>query len=178
LEYATKHGYADLVQEAGPGALSSCPLRVLVCAQQEGLDELVDHAAKEAISSPLQDAARILSAEMFVIWVGSLRSINEKLIPSISIFNQMKYYDQWLQVLGEVQKVVPSDAGSWEAETYRLRDFCKVYRNLADGPKSLRNLDGTFTSSSHTLAWKKKAEEMVAKVKSFSELSRGASGVS
>ena len=56
----------------------------------------------------------------------------------------------------------------------RLRNVCKVYRNLADGPKSLRHLDTTFTDSHHTLQWKNTASEMVAKVKSFSEVVRDA----
>jgi len=74
----------------------------------------------------------------------------------------------------EVQKVEPSTFGSWEEETYRLREFCKVYRNLADGPRSLRNLDVTFTDSRHTLRWKQKTHDMVAKLKPFSEVLRGA----
>jgi hypothetical protein len=79
FEYAMKHGYKDLIQEAGPSALSSCPLRVLACAQKEGLGELMDRAAKEALATPLQDAFRFLSVEMFVIWVRSFRDINEKI---------------------------------------------------------------------------------------------------
>lgn len=85
FEYAMKHGYVDLIQEVGPVVLSACPLRVLVCAQKEGLGELMDRAAEEALASPLQDVFRILSAEMFVIWVGSIRSIDKKLISSVSI---------------------------------------------------------------------------------------------
>jgi len=44
----------------------------------------MDRAAEEALASPLHDASRFLSAETLVIWVGSLRSIDEKLISSIS----------------------------------------------------------------------------------------------
>ena len=175
LEYATRHGYTDVVREAGSGALSSCPLRVLVCAQKDGLDELMDRAAEEALAYPLQDAVRILSVEMLLIWVGNPKYQQGIDLIHLNFFNQTQYYDQWLQVLREVQKVVPTSAGSFTDEAYRLRDVCMVYRNLADGPKSLRNLDGTFTSSIHTPEWKKKAGDMVAKVKSFSELSRGAS---
>ena len=90
-------------------------------------------------------------------------------------FNQSQYYDQWLQALQEVQKVAPSGIhSSWEHEGPRLRAVCDVYRNLADGPKSLRNLDATFMGSSDTLAWKKRAGEIVAKLKLFSEFSRAA----
>jgi hypothetical protein len=89
-------------------------------------------------------------------------------------FYQLKYYDQWLQVLREVQKVVPSTVGSWEEEGLRLRAVCKVYRNLADGPKSLRNPDDTFMHSGNTLDWKNKTGEMVAKLKPFSEFLMGA----
>ena len=96
---------------------------------------------------------------------------------SLICFNQLQYYDQWLQVLRKVQKEIPSTSGTWETECNRLRVVCKVYRNLADGPKSLRNLDYTFTDSSDTLEWKNKAGEMVAKLKPFSEFMRGA-GVS
>ena len=96
---------------------------------------------------------------------------------SLICFNQLQYYDQWLQVLRKVQKEIPSISGTWETECNRLRIVCKVYRNLADGPKSLRNLDYTFTDSSDTLEWKNKAGEMVAKLKPFSEFMRGA-GVS
>ena len=86
----------------------------------------------------------------------------------------MQYYDQWVKVLREVQKVEPSEHGSWNEEAIRLRNFCKIYRNLADGPKSLRNLDDAFnTEHPDALQWKKKAGEVVAKVKSFSEVSRG-----
>lgn len=64
-----KHGYADLVQEAGPLAVSARPIQVLAFAQKEGLGDLMDRAAEEALASPLQDVARILSAETFIIWV-------------------------------------------------------------------------------------------------------------
>jgi hypothetical protein len=67
--------------------------------------------------------------------------------------------------------------GSYSEETYRLRDVCMVYRNLADGPRTLRNLDDTFSGSSYTVVWKKTARDMVAKLKPFSEVLRGA-GVS
>lgn len=136
----------------------------------------MDRAAEAALASPLQDASRFLSAETLVIWVGSFQSVDEKI--NLIYFNQLQYYDQWLYVLREIQKVVPSDWGGWEHECRRLRDFCQVYRNLADGPKSLRKLDDTFTGSRDILGWKNKAGEMVAKVKSFSELSRCATGVS
>ena len=69
LEYAAKHGYVDLIQQAGPEALSAHPLRLLVCAQKEGLDELMDRAAEATLASSLQNASRSLSAEMFIIWV-------------------------------------------------------------------------------------------------------------
>jgi len=153
LEYAVKHGYVDLIQEAGSAALSACPLRVLVSAQKHGLSELMDRAAEEAVASSLHDAFQTLSVEVFVIW--------------------SQYYDQWLQVMREVQKIEPSTSGSWEEETYRLRAYCKVYRNLADGPRSLRNLDDTFTDSSRTLGWKQNTHSMVAKLKPFSEFLRG-----
>jgi len=153
LEYAVKHGYVDLIQEAGSAALSACPLRVLVSAQKHGLSELMDRAAEEAVASSLHDAFQTLSVEVFVIW--------------------SQYYDQWLQVMREVQKIEPSESGSWEEETYRLREYCKVYRNLADGPRSLRNLDDTFTYSSRTRGWKQNTHSMVAKLKPFSEVLRG-----
>jgi hypothetical protein len=92
--------------------------------------------------------------------------------------NQLRYYGEWLQVLRDVQKVEPSTSGGWEEECRRLREVCNVYRNLADGPNSLRHLDLTFTGSRETLKWKNKAAEMVVKVKSFSEISRGSNGVS
>jgi len=69
---------------------------------------------------------------------------------------------------------MPSSDGGWQDEARRLRAVCKVYRNLADGPKSLRHLDTTFPNSSETFEWKKKADEMVAKLKPFSELLRDA----
>lgn len=79
FEYAIKHGYKDLIQEAGPSALSTRPLQVLVVAQKEGLGELMDRAAEEVLATPLQDVSGTLSAEMFVIWVGSFLDINEKI---------------------------------------------------------------------------------------------------
>jgi hypothetical protein len=75
-----------------------------------------------------------------------------------------------MQVLREVQKVIPSTSGDWKDETRRLRAFCRVYRNLADGPRSLRNLDDTFPDSIHTNEWKQDTHNKVAKLKSFSEV--------
>ncbi|KIM36669.1 hypothetical protein M413DRAFT_77880, partial [Hebeloma cylindrosporum] len=52
LEYAIKHGYKDLVPEAGLLAVPADPLRVLICAHREGLDDLMNRAAVEAIATP------------------------------------------------------------------------------------------------------------------------------
>lgn len=140
--------------------MAADPLRVLICAHREGLDDLMNRAAVEAIATPLRHVAQILSGEMLLTW--------------------LQYYDQWLQVLREVQKVKASDDGDWEEEARRLRGVCKVYINLADGPQSLRNLDITFDDPrySETLEWKKKAGEMVATLKPFSRVLRGAARVS
>ena len=69
FEYAIKHGYPDLIEEAGQGALSARPFRALMWAQKGGLTELVDRAAGEALASSLQHAYQNLSPEMFGIWV-------------------------------------------------------------------------------------------------------------
>ena len=90
----------------------------------------------------------------------------------------MQYYDQWVQVLRGVQKIIPRNEGSSHDLALRLEEVCRVYRNLAEGPKTLLNLDATFKGSGYTLEWKNKAKGMVAKVKSFSEVSRSASAVS
>ena len=83
----------------------------------------------------------------------------------------MQYYDQWLQVLREVQKgALPNTTGVHEELVWRLYDFCAVSRKLADGPKNFQNLDDTFSTHRTDIPeWKVKAREMVAKVKSFSD---------
>jgi len=64
-----KHGYPDLIEEAGKKALFAHPFRVLICAQKEGLSDLMDRAAKEVFDSSPQHAAQNLPPEMFVTWV-------------------------------------------------------------------------------------------------------------
>jgi hypothetical protein len=87
----------------------------------------------------------------------------------------MQYYDQWVEVLRKVQKVVPSTAGSWQDVILGHQEFGRIHRNLADGPRSLRNLDDTFgPNSNYTIEWKKKAHNMVVKLKPFSEVLNGA----
>jgi hypothetical protein len=57
------------VREAAIAAVSSSPFRVLVCVLKEGLMELADRAAEEALVVPLQHDARILSGQTLEAWV-------------------------------------------------------------------------------------------------------------
>jgi len=158
LEFAVKHGYKDLVQEAGTVAIPSSPLRVLDYASKEGLLDLADCAAEQALASPLRDAARILSPQTLKPW--------------------LRYYDQWLTVMPKAYNFIITNADDWEEDTLRFRQVCRVYCRLARGPKSLRDLDATFnvqglypTQAVHgdVLKWKKQTSNLIKKLKPFSK---------
>jgi len=156
LEYAAKHMYTDLLQEACTAAVVSHPLRVLECAMKEGLRDLMDLAAEELLATPfkLQDAARVFSHRSLVIW--------------------LQYYGQWLDLLHKVQKFTPGREGSWQVECCRLRDVANIHHYLSGNPGLLRDIDAAFNRTEHETSrdtvpqWKEDVCRMKAELKPFS----------
>jgi len=69
LEYAAKHDYTELGNEAARSCILEHPLNVLDYAAKYHLNDLANEAARLSISLPISTAASILAPPTFTNWI-------------------------------------------------------------------------------------------------------------